>query len=135
MSSPLTFRVPDELVIVYDGECPFCSRYVRLLRLRESVGTVRLVDARFGDQLVAELQRSGYDLNDGMVAVYAGRTYHGADCVNLLALLSTDLGVFNRLNAAIFRSAILSRTLYPALRFGRNLTLKLLGRRRIADPA
>ena len=26
-----------ELVIVYDGDCPFCSRYVELVKMRETV--------------------------------------------------------------------------------------------------
>ncbi|CAN0407117.1 unnamed protein product, partial [Scytosiphon promiscuus] len=39
-----------ENVIVYDGECPFCSQYVKMLRIHESVGTVRLIDARSSDE-------------------------------------------------------------------------------------
>ncbi len=34
------------LSILYDGQCPFCRRYTDLLRLRQSVGEVRLVDLR-----------------------------------------------------------------------------------------
>ena len=34
--------------IVYDGDCPFCSRYVKLVRLREALGSVDLVNARDG---------------------------------------------------------------------------------------
>ena len=34
--------------LVYDGDCPFCSRYVQLLRIREAVGPLRLVNARDG---------------------------------------------------------------------------------------
>ena len=36
----------DKMVIVYDGLCPFCTSYVRLMSLRRSVGAVELVDAR-----------------------------------------------------------------------------------------
>ncbi|MFT5932039.1 MAG: putative DCC family thiol-disulfide oxidoreductase YuxK, partial [Hyphomonas sp.] len=32
--------------IVYDGDCPFCSEYVKLLRLRDAIGPVSLVNAR-----------------------------------------------------------------------------------------
>jgi predicted DCC family thiol-disulfide oxidoreductase YuxK len=120
-----------ELVIIYDGDCPFCSRYVELVRIRETVGAVRLVNARTGAAEAIELQRAGYDLNDGMIAKYENRIYHGADCVNLLALLSSDSGTFNKINRVIFRSPILSRTLYPILRRGRALTLRLLGRTQI----
>jgi predicted DCC family thiol-disulfide oxidoreductase YuxK len=120
-----------ELVIVYDGDCPFCSRYVELVKIRETVGSVRLVNARSGTAEVVALQRAGYDLNDGMIARYEGRIYHGADCVNLLARLGTRSGTFNRINGAIFSSPALSRLLYPILRRCRALTLKVLGRGRI----
>ena len=132
MSSPSTSA--DTITIVYDGECPFCSRYIGMLRLRDAVGRVRLIDARSGDPAVSRFQRMGYDLNDGMVVEYADRIHHGADGLNLLALLSTGVGGFNRFNAAVFRSTAASKLLYPALRLGRNLTLRALGRRKI-DPA
>ena len=38
--------------IVYDGDCPFCSRYVALVRLREAVGQVVLANARDGGPVV-----------------------------------------------------------------------------------
>jgi len=133
MSTPSTSADTPAVTIVYDGECPFCSRYIGLLRLRDAVGPVRLIDARSHDPAVARLQQAGFDLNEGMVVEYAGRIHHGADGLNLLALLSTGSGTFNRLNAAAFRSTTASKLLYPALRLGRNLTLRALGRRKI-DP-
>lgn len=119
-------------VIVYDGECPFCSSYVRLLRLRQSIGPVRLVDARSSDPLVEALKAAGVDLDEGMVLKLGDRIYHGDECVHTLALLSTSVGLFNRLNAALFRSRTASRALYPILRTGRNAVLSLLGRRKIS---
>lgn len=125
----------DRALLVYDGDCPFCSRYVAYMRLKESVGPIDLVDARQGGPAVEEVRRKGYDLDEGMVLRLGDTYYHGADCVNALALLSSRSGAFNRVNAAIFRSPALSRLLYPALRFGRNCTLRLLGRRRLKDDA
>ena len=103
-----------------------------MVRLRDSVGPVRLINAREPDPIVAELRRAGYDLDEGMVLKYGGRTYHGADCIMMLAMLSTPVGPFNRINAAIFRSPTASRLLYPLLRTGRRAVLRLLGRTRIA---
>lgn len=114
--------------LVYDGDCPFCSRYVRYLRLRQAAGPVRLVNAREGGPLVDELLRAGLDLDEGMVLKLGGRYYHGADCIHALALLSSGSGLFNRINAKVFRSPQLSRVLYPVLRAGRNMTLRFLGR-------
>jgi predicted DCC family thiol-disulfide oxidoreductase YuxK len=119
--------------IVYDGDCPFCSRYVALVRLREAAGPVTLANARDGGPLVDDLRRRGYDLDQGMVLIYAGEIFYGAECMNRLALMSTRSTAFNRLHAAIFRRPALAAALYPALRAGRNLVLRLLGRRKIAD--
>jgi predicted DCC family thiol-disulfide oxidoreductase YuxK len=71
-----------EAWLVYDGECPFCSTYVRLLRFRQSVGTVHLIDARDGGPLVDELAAAGFDLDEGMALKMGGRVYHGSDCVH-----------------------------------------------------
>lgn len=121
-----------EAWLVYDGECPFCSAYVRYVRLRESVGRLHLVDARLPHPAADEARALGLDLDEGMALKLGGRFYHGADCINVLAMLSTRSGPFNQLNAAIFRSPAASRCLYPLLRAGRNLALRLLGRRKLA---
>jgi predicted DCC family thiol-disulfide oxidoreductase YuxK len=119
----------EDLVLVYDGECPVCSSYVRYVRLKETVGQVRLVNARDGGPWVARVRSAGMDLDEGMVLLYGGRLYHGPDCIHMLALLSSQSGLFNRINSVIFRSARLSSLLYPAMRCGRNLLLRLLGRK------
>jgi predicted DCC family thiol-disulfide oxidoreductase YuxK len=120
-----------EVLIVYDGQCPFCSRYVELVRLRESLGRVELIDAREGGAVVDEIRAAGLDLDEGMVLKLDGRLYHGADCIHMVALLSTPSSWFNRVNAAMFRSRTASRLLYPVLRTGRNTVLRMLGRSKL----
>lgn len=120
------------VAIYYDGDCPFCSNYVRYLRLRESVGAPELVDLRATPGARAELEAKGYDLDKGMVAEISGTRYGGADALNALALLTTPSGLFNRLTGAMFASPPLARLLYPLLRAGRNGTLTLLGRKPFA---
>ena len=121
----------DYLTLVYDGECPFCTRYVTLMRLRESAGTVQLLNARDPHPFVEELLEAGFDLDDGMVLKSGSNIYHGDRAIHALALMSGRVGWFNRLNFLVFRSPMLSRWLYPLLRAGRNATLRLLGRSRI----
>ena len=118
--------------IVYDGDCPFCSRYTKMLRLREALGRVELVDARSAHPIVSFLRERHVNLDEGMAFVQNGQIAVGDECIHKIALLTTPSGIFNRVNAFVFRSATASRLLYPVLRFGRNTTLKLLGRRKIA---
>ena len=120
------------LVIVYDGECPFCRAYVRMLRLREAVGPVTLVDARQRPDVVADAHARGLDINEGMLAIYGSQVFAGGDGMTLLSVLSTPSGIFNRMLARLFASPKRASFFYPALRGGRALVLRLLGRQRIA---
>jgi predicted DCC family thiol-disulfide oxidoreductase YuxK len=107
------------LRIIYDGECPFCSSYVRLLRLREQYD-VRLVDARKEPAFAAQY---GLDLNEGMIADLDGAVHHGARALSLLSRLSST--------RSPLRSERVASAVYPLFRFGRNVALKLLGRSQI----
>jgi predicted DCC family thiol-disulfide oxidoreductase YuxK len=117
--------------LLYDGDCPFCSGYVRHVRLREAIGPIAMVNAREHAALVNEVRRLGFNVDTGMVLKLNGNYYHGADCIHALALLTTPSGWFNRLNSWMFKSPTASKVLYPMLRSGRNLTLRLLGRTRL----
>jgi predicted DCC family thiol-disulfide oxidoreductase YuxK len=114
------------VTIFYDGQCPFCSGYVGLVRLRAAAGEVRLVDARTGAPELAGA--AGFDLNQGMLVTAGASRFYGADAVHWLALMSTRSGPFNRIAYALFRHRRLARLLYPAMRAVRNLTLRGLGR-------
>lgn len=120
-----------DLKIVYDGDCPFCSAYTRVTRLRAAVGDVEIIDARSDHPFVRDVKAMGYDLNEGMLAKYQDQLYFGADCMHLLALLSNRSGVLNKTIAVVMKQRQVARFLYPALRFGRNTTLRLMGRQRI----
>ncbi|MAM61595.1 DCC1-like thiol-disulfide oxidoreductase family protein [Maritimibacter sp. UBA3975] len=118
--------------IVYDGECPFCSRYVAMLRLREAAGPVELVNAREDHPAVTRVMAAGFDLDKGMALIDGDTIHYGDDCIHRLALMSTNSTLFNRLNARIFRSPRVAKLLYPVLKTGRNVTLALMGRRKIS---
>ena len=117
--------------LVYDGACPFCTRFVRYTRLRDSIGPLPMIDSRSGSREVDEVRNLGFDLDQGMVLKLHGTFHHGAAGMHALALLSTRSGFFNRTLSIMFRSPVVARLLYPILRGGRNLTLLLLGRRRL----
>lgn len=117
--------------LIYDRQCPFCDHYCRLVRLRESVGELTLIDARQPGAGMDRVTELGLDIDQGMVLIVGDEVYYGADAMHALALMSSPVGIFNRLNRWIFRSRILARLLYPLLRSFRNCLLKLMGRSKI----
>ena len=78
--------------IVYDGDCPFCSVYVRLLRLRENF-SVELINARDAPAEVARIAALGLSLDEGMVVEIGDRRYHGGEAMQVLASLQLHQGV------------------------------------------
>ena len=116
--------------ILYDGECPFCSSYVGMLRLRDAFGTVNLIDAR-SEHPLAEEARGRFDMDDGMAVRIGDKWYHGAESMNILSLASSRSSMVNRLVAAIKSDERRARRFYPFLRAGRNAVLSLLGRTKI----
>jgi predicted DCC family thiol-disulfide oxidoreductase YuxK len=120
-----------QVLLVYDRECPVCRNYCQAVRIREAAGELQIINARERSDIMQTINARGLDIDQGMVLKLDDQLYCGADAIHALALLSTDSGIFNRLNYWLFRSAWLSRLLYPVLRALRNLLLKLLGRRKI----
>ncbi|MCR9276351.1 MAG: DUF393 domain-containing protein [Pseudomonadaceae bacterium] len=118
--------------LIYDGECPFCRRYVAFVRLNENYA-VELVDARAHPGLYQELLSLGFDLDEGMVMETNDERYHGDECLQRLAMLTSRSGLLNRLNAWVFRSPQRSRVIYPWMVRGRNLVLRLLGTRLLGE--
>ncbi|MCJ2188382.1 DCC1-like thiol-disulfide oxidoreductase family protein [Novosphingobium beihaiensis] len=131
----MTERPHDPAFVVYDGECVFCQNYVRMLRLKESVGPVDLIDARSDAPQVRDLWARGYDLDEGMVFSYRGRIYHGSDAIHALALLASPSTVFNRINATVLSHPAIARLAYPWLKAGRRITLWMRGRKLMGTPA
>ncbi|MEM1352576.1 MAG: DCC1-like thiol-disulfide oxidoreductase family protein [Pseudomonadota bacterium] len=115
------------LNIIYDGDCPFCQRYVTILQLREAVGKVQLVNAREHPEVVEFFNEYDMPLNDGMVAEYENSFYYGKDAMNFLALVSSRSGVLNRCAALIMKNKILASVLYPIFVAIRKATLKVIG--------
>lgn len=125
-------RPAGDVVVVYDGECPFCSNFVQMQRLRANVGRVALINARDHLDHVQDAKARGLDIDKGMLVFWSGRIYEGGDAVNIMAVLGDD-SPFARFTRALFKSPTVSRALYPALRAGRNGVLALLGRRKMAS--
>jgi len=118
--------------IIYDGDCPFCKAYMSVLRLQEQY-EVELVDARGEHDLLQQVTSQGFDLDEGMVVEIDGRVYHGDAAMARMAFMTAESGFLRRLAKWTFTNERRSRYFYPILRGVRNLTLRVLGHKKIKN--
>jgi len=124
----------EDLALIYDGECPVCTAYSCSVDVDERKASgIRRINARSDDALVKQAKEAGIDLDEGMIVLHEGKMYHGADALNVMARLAPNRGFGNRLNKLLFSNPAVSRISYPVLRAGRNMLLKILGRKKIRD--
>lgn len=121
----------EKILLVYDKECPACNYYCQMVRIRESVGELKLVDAREPSEVMDEITAAGLDIDQGMVLKMGNALYYGSDAIHMLSLIGSESGLFNRMNYWLFRSKSVAGILYPILRFFRNLLLKFLRKTKI----
>ncbi|MGB0848719.1 MAG: DCC1-like thiol-disulfide oxidoreductase family protein [Thiolinea sp.] len=112
--------------LFYDGDCPFCSRYSELMQARDKLGQFAIISLREDQDSVEEFRDLGLDLEQGFVFRYNGEIYHGADAMNVLATVTQQKDPLLRLNHWFFGKRTISKWLYPVLRFGRWLVLRVL---------
>ena len=118
------------IIIIYDGDCPFCRSYIALTRLRELANTF-LLNAREEPGLCRELLDKDVSLDEGMVVVMNNEVHHGGDAINRIALLTNKNTIFNKFAYFVFSKPVISKYTYPVLRGLRNITLRLLGKKSI----
>lgn len=116
------------LTIVYDGDCPLCRSYITLLRLKASIGPVKLLNARGDRDLVTNFASAGLPLDEGMAAVYGTQLYYGGDAIAVLSQLSTRSNLSNRFSAALLQSPDRARLFYPIMKAVRATVLFVLRR-------
>ncbi len=114
------------MLIIFDGDCPFCRAYTRLLRLQQASTSVEMLSARSDDPRINAYWQQGHDLNAGMLVILNDQVYAGADAMHVLASCSSGSDFFNRLHRTIFSSRRLAAILYPMLKLGRKITLFVL---------
>jgi predicted DCC family thiol-disulfide oxidoreductase YuxK len=114
-------------VIVYDGDCPFCRSYISLMKLREAVGKVDLVDARAGGGAVNMLNAKGFDLNEGMAVIFGDKIYYGADAIVFISIMTHPLRPSSKMLAMLLRNKTRATIIYPIMKLGRQMTLRMLG--------
>lgn len=120
---------------VYDGDCPVCTMAAEALRIKQQLGPLHLLDARQNNNhpLIELITHMNLNLDDGMVIYHDKQIHHGQEALHFMAIYGTPSGLFNWFNKVLFKSKLLAQLLYPAMRGGRNLLLRLRGKERIKN--
>jgi hypothetical protein len=92
---------------------------------------VSLYNLRNHHEKVEEFQAQGYDVNDGMIVILDKKVYFGHEAVHIIAALSNKNKWIGKVYYFFFSRKIVIKLVYPLLRFGRNITLRLMGRKKI----
>ncbi len=74
------------VTIIYDGECPFCSDFVSLNRLRSFGYRVDIVNARDNDNPKIKILRNKYNLDDGMIVICSDKILYGVSAARFIAM-------------------------------------------------
>lgn len=114
---------PEPVYLIYDGDCLLCRNSARVVKIRESIGSLLLINAREQHPMVQEAKQEGYDLNEGILIKYRQQYYFGADAIHFLALVGSPNDLFNKINAHIFKFKWIAYCLYPFMKCIRNFLL------------
>jgi predicted DCC family thiol-disulfide oxidoreductase YuxK len=116
--------------LLYDGDCPACSAYVAMSRLRQRYPGLRVLSARTEPALVTELRGKGYEINEGMALCLDGVIHYGPDATRMIAVLGRSCPFrWRRAALASVGTAPWAQRLYPWLNRMRFLLLRMLGRK------
>jgi len=119
-----------KIEIYYDGDCPFCTQFVVLSKLKKEY-EVSLYNLRNVPDKVNEFKEKSYDVNEGMIVIFDNEIYFGHKAVYLITNLSDKKFFLSKIYKTFFFNLTVTKYFYPILRFFRNITLKILGRKKI----
>ncbi|HEY7773169.1 MAG TPA: DCC1-like thiol-disulfide oxidoreductase family protein [Marinagarivorans sp.] len=121
----------DSNLLVYDGECPVCSRYATFVKFQKAVGPVSLINARERADIVEAMAERNMDIDEGMLLKLGNDVYYGDECLEAIALYSDESRWLQRQHNRLFIKKGAAKNIYPKLRAGRNALLKLMGIKKI----
>jgi predicted DCC family thiol-disulfide oxidoreductase YuxK len=123
----------NNVTIVYDGECPFCSDFVALNRLKESGYTLTIINARDTKNPVVVDLRKSYDIDNGMIVIYREKVLYGSSAARFISSSYSHKVLRASLYRLILGNQKIANILYPVLVFLRKLYFRLVGKKFINE--
>ena len=113
-----------KITLYYDKQCPFCSNYANLLKLKENFEIIHK-DAR---QNLSEISIlcGNLDINDGFIVVYKNDCFQGAKALAFLNSAVDKTTILGKLHFFFAYENIFSKVLYRILFILRKVILFIL---------
>ena len=113
-----------KITIYYDKECPFCSNYANLLKLKENFEIIHK-DARQNLSQIS-LVCGNLDINDGFIVVYKNDCFQGAKALHFLQSAVDKTTFLGKLHFFFAYETVFSKFLYKILFIFRKVILFIL---------
>ena len=112
------------LTCIYDGECPFCNHFAEMLELKSKINNLSILDGRKNPNLIKDLLKKGYDLDNGAILLIDKDIFHGADAINTICkLIKEPSSKLLEILSKTFKSSERTRFIFPFLVRARRFAL------------
>ena len=115
-----------KITLYYDKQCPFCSKYANLLKLKESF-EITLKDARENQSEIA-LLCGNLNINDGFIVLYKNDCFQGAKALAFLNSAVDKTTFLGKLHFFFRYDNLFSNLLYKLFFILRKIILFILGK-------
>ena len=111
----------ENLIFIYDGECPFCKKFAELLELKSNLPNIEIKDARKNIDDVPE----GYDMDvKGALLIKGTEMLSGSNAINYIcSKIKSPSSSLLKLLTAIFLSNKRTELIFPILLRARRILL------------
>ena len=120
-----------EIIIIYDGDCIYCDNFTRFIALKKKIKNVKLINARDSTNRLVKKIKKEFNLDEGMVVVFGDKKFYGSDALSFLSSLELTSSSISFL-LFFTKYKLISKILYPFMKFGRTVTLFFRGKKRLS---
>jgi hypothetical protein len=119
-------NLKNKIILYYDKECPFCSKYANLLKLKENF-EITLKNARENFDEIA-LLCGNLNINDGFIVLYKNDCFQGAKALEFLNSAVDKSTILGKLHFLFKYDNFISKLFYKLLFILRKIILFILGK-------
>ena len=119
-----------DILIYYDGECPYCRSYKKVIDIKKKY-SFELRDARLYPKEINSLYAKGYKIEDGILMIFNKKIFQGSEALSKVDSLIYKKTFISKLYSLIIKLPFFGMIIYPLVKIIRIITLYLMGIKRM----